>query len=844
MLQKPDTTIDHHPTNFSGLSAAQAARQRQVHGKNELEATRRNPILDSLRNIVTEPMFVLLGVACVLYFFLGDFTEALMMVVSILFVAGIELYQETKSERALEALRRYTQSMVRVLRDGKWTELPSEALVPDDVVSIEEGERIPADGILLEQHDLTVDESVLTGESLTVEKTIQEQLPPSNSATKANQLFQGSTVATGKGVYKVTAIGAKTEFGKLGKSIETIDPEPTPLQRQIKRFVKQMGIIGGLAFVLVFILNYAAEQDLWTALLFSLTLAMAILPEEIPVAFSAFMGLGAFRMIKHGILAKQPKTVESLGSATVICLDKTGTITENQMSVAEVADFSGQNQALPFALWSSEPEPFDAMEKAILNHFLTESAQKDLRIPYQLVKEYALSGTPPMMTHIWENKEGVRVIACKGAVERVLEVSGTTGSQEKQIFQKTEEMAGNGFRVLGVASATFDGKDFPVDQADFQWKFEGLVAFYDPPKKEVSKVFQKFYNAGIRVIMITGDHLATAQNIAKTTGLKGWDHALTGQQVMELSDADLQNALKEVTVFARMFPDAKLRIVNALKANGETVAMSGDGVNDGPALKAAQIGVAMGKKGAEIAKNAASLVLLNDDLGAMVTAIRMGRRIYDNLRKAIRYVISIHLPIVLLVLIPLLFGWPYVHILLPLHVIFLELVMDPTAAIAFENEPAEPNLMRKPPRAGNASLFSWSELGVSLFQGAMITIAVLFMYYFAIQQGKEETGVRSMVFATLVSANLFLTIAIRSFDYALHRTLSYKNRSLPAILGISALMLLAILYVPFLTKLFKMESLSAIDLGWCVLAGFLSVIWFEIWKALREWNGVRRVQPA
>jgi len=825
--------------SFIGLTTTQAEQQRRIFGKNELEATRRYPILVRIRDIVTEPMFLLLAVACVLYFLLGDFTEAMMMVLSILFVTGIELYQETKSERALEALRQFTRAQVRVLRNGDWVEIPSEDLVPDDVVSIEEGERIPADGVLLEQHDLSVDESVLTGESLSVEKSVavpSHQSPISSHQSTANSLLQGTIVATGKGVFKVTATGARSEFGKLGKSIESIDPEKTPLQLQIKRFVRQMAIAGGLAFILVFGLNFWIENDVWKALLFSLTLAMAILPQEIPVAFSAFMALGAFRMIKHGILAKQPKTVESLGSATVICLDKTGTITENKMSVAEVADISGHGRTLEYALWASEPEPFDSMEKALLEaQILATSASNDPRKPYQIIKEYPLGGKPPMMTHVWENQEDNRLIACKGAVERILAVSDVTDKLREQILTKTEEMASQGFRVLGVASATLKGKAFPAEQDHFKWTFEGLVAFFDPPKKNAAAVFKKFYNAGLRVMMITGDHAATAKNIAKSTGLKGWETSMTGDEVMDLNDTQLRDTVQKVNVFARMFPDAKLRIVNALKANGETVAMSGDGVNDGPALKTAQIGVAMGKKGTEIAKSAASLVLLNDNLNAMVTAIHMGRRIYDNLRKAIRYIISIHLPIVLVVLLPLLFGWPYTHILLPLHVIFLELVMDPTAAIAFENEPAEPNLMRKPPRSGQASLFSGKELAFSLLQGVAITAGVFFMYHFAIGQGKTEEGVRSVVFATLVSANLFLTMANRSFDYPLHRTLFYKNPILPVILAISAGLLLAILYVPFLTNIFNMGAISAADLGWCVLAGFLSVVWFEVYKAVRTW---------
>lgn len=818
---------------FQGLTEAQVEQQRLIYGKNEIEATQRNPVLVSLRNIATEPMFILLSVACVLYAAIGDVTESLMMVVSILFVAGIEFYQETKSERALNALRKYTEAQVRVLRDGKWVEIPSQDLVPDDVVSMEEGERAPADGLLLEQHDLSMDESVLTGESMPVDKQVwQGAIQKDDSAPATALIFQGSNVASGRGVFLVTATGSSTEFGKLGKAIESMDAEKTPLQIQIKKFVTQMGIAGGLAFLVVFVLNYSLEQNILAALLFSLTLAMAVLPAEIPVAFSAFMGLGAYRMIQHGILAKQPRTVESLGSASVICLDKTGTITENKMSVAEIRDWGPPGKTLEYALWASEPVIFDAMEKAILESYLQEiGAQKDPRADFYMVKEYALSGRPPMMTHIWENTQKYRIIACKGAVEKVLEVANADDKLQEEALQYMESMASKGFRVLGVASAVFTGEEFPADQADFTWQFEGLIAFYDPPKENVPRVFSRFYQAGLRIMMITGDHLATARHIAQTTGLKGWENAMTGREVMELQEAELRQVVKRVNVFARMFPEAKLRVVNALKANGETVAMSGDGVNDGPALKSAQIGVAMGKKGTEIAKSAASLVLLEDNLNAMASAIRMGRRIYDNLRKAIRYIISIHLPIVLVVLLPLLLGWPYTHILLPLHVIFLELVMDPTAAIAFENEPAEPNLMKKPPRKATTSLFTGNELAMSLLQGAAITAGVLWMYQMGVKQGLPEEGVRSMVFATLVSGNIFLTLSNRSFDFALNKTLFYKNRVLPFILAISAILLLLILYVPFLSRLFDMTALSLANLSFCFLAGFLSVVWFEIYKA-------------
>lgn len=804
---------------ITGLSTSEVVERRKKFGSNVLTSAKKNHLLRSILNIVREPMFLLLAVACGLYFFLGDTTEAIMMLVSIAFVAGIEIFQETKSEKALEALREFTEANVRVLRDGVWTELPAAELVPDDAVTVGEGERIPADGVILKQHDLSVEEAVLTGESLAVDKKAGENL------------FQGTTVAAGQGVFRVISTGNNTELGKLGKSIEAIDPVPTPLQLQLEKFVRQMGIFGIIAFSLALFLNISAENDFWQALLLSLTIAMALLPEEIPVAFTTFMALGSYRMVKSGILVKQPKTVESLGSATVICLDKTGTITENRMSVAEIVSFSedSEERVLDYAWWASEPEPFDAMEQAIEERI--KERGRDPRKGYHLVHEYPLGGRPPMMTHIWSDNKKHQVVACKGAVERVLTVCGASEELRERILDLTEEMAAKGYRVLGVASAVHD-TSFPTEQDDFDWKFEGVTAFFDPPKANVKEVFGTFYSAGIRVMMITGDHTATARNIARSVGLQGWELALTGQEVMELDDSTLRDAVKRVNVYARMFPDAKLRIVQALQANGEIVAMSGDGVNDGPALKAAQIGVAMGARGTDIARRAASLVLLNDDLSSMTTAVQQGRRIYDNLQKAIRYIISIHLPIIMAVLVPLLFGWEYTHILLPLHVIFLELVMDPMAAIGFENEPAEPNLMRKPPRGRAVSLFTAPELGMTLLQGLMLGGAVLFAYRFAVDKGYEEDAVRAYVFGTMVFGNLFLTLVNRSFDYTFLKTITYRNPFLWRILGLSLVMLGIVLYVPPVAALFRVSILHADDLGWCALFALVGVAWFEAWKAV------------
>jgi Ca2+-transporting ATPase len=811
--------------SITGLSSQEATRLGEQYGPNRLEGKQQNQLLAILLDVVKEPMFILLAVTAALYFILGDLTDAIMMLVAILFVAGIEIYQGNKSEHALEALRKYTEAKVRVLRDGAWVEIPSEELVPGDAVNVEEGERVPADGQILEQYDLYLDESVLTGESLPVEKTTAEKADPTD---KTSLVFQGTTVASGKGTLRVTTTGGQTEFSKLGQSMEAIEKTDTPLQIQISKFVWQMTIVGGIAFLCTLGLNIWQQHDFWKALIFSLAIAMSIIPAEIPVAFSTFMALGAFRMIQLGILAKQPKTVESLGSATVICLDKTGTITENKMKVAGTTDVHDRDTTLEMAWWASEPEPFDPMEKSI-----AEELPKDPRHGWVITKEYPLEGKPPMMTHVWKNAEGRLIVAAKGGSERIRAVCKLDKTAGKKLHDEAFEFAGRGCRVLGVATAEFKGDVFPASQDDFNWQLEGLVAFYDPPKPNVGKVFQKLYRAGIRVLMVTGDHAETAKNIARLTGLKGWETALTGDEIMKLDDAALRKAVTSVNVFARMFPDAKLRIVEALKANGETVAMSGDGVNDGPALKSAQIGVAMGKKGSEIAKSAASLVLLSDNLNGLVTAVKTGRRIYANLNKAIRYVISIHLPIILTVLLPLFFDWPYPHILLPLHIIFLELVMDPIAAVAFENEPGERNQMRKPPRDPKASLFSLKDMGISLLQGFLIAATVLGMYLYAVHLGKDEEAVRSFIFVTLVSANLFLTLATRSFEYVIWHTIRYKNKTFPFILGLSVLLLLVIVYIPPVQHLFKMAALSPIELGECVLAGFISVAWFELYKWIR-----------
>ncbi|MPT33720.1 MAG: cation-translocating P-type ATPase, partial [Flavobacterium sp.] len=590
-------------------------------------------------------------------------------------------------------------------------------------------------------------------------------------------------------------------------------------------------------------------------LLKALTLAMSILPEEIPVAFTTFMALGAWRLMRLGILVKQMKTVETLGSATVICTDKTGTLTENKMSLAKIysfetdtiSDYSGNpnkdvSEIIRMAMWSSEPIPFDPMEIALHNAY-RETHSHDERPDYTMAHEYPLGGKPPMMTHIFENTAKNRIIAAKGAPEAFLDCIPFNETQKKKITNAMQQLASNGYRILGVAEATFDGNQYPKQQQDFPFVLKGIVAFYDPPKKNIGEVLQQFYKAGIMVKIVTGDNAETTTAIARQIQFSGSENSLNGDELVRMDEQELQQRVQNTQVFTRMYPEAKLKIINALKAQGEIVAMTGDGVNDGPALKAAHIGIAMGKKGTEIAKQAASLILLEDDLSKMVTAIAMGRRIYTNLKKAIQYIISIHIPIILTVFLPLALGWIYPNIFSPVHVIFLELIMGPTCSIIYENEPMEANSMNEKPRPFSATFFNWKELFTSIVQGLGITAGIIGVYQFAVQNDYSENATRTLVFTTLIIANIFLTLVNRSFYYSVIRTLRYKNNMITWIILLTLLMLALMLFVPPLTSFFEFEQLSFPSLMLGSAIGFLSVIWFELVKGWKRSNDYNHNEP-
>nr|WP_315256529.1 cation-translocating P-type ATPase [uncultured Flavobacterium sp.] len=834
--------------SISGLNKIEVEQSRTKNGLNSIEHQKKNNLLSSIIEMIKEPMFLLLLTAASIYFITADFANGIFMAVAILLVSTISLYQESKSRNAIEALHKLTQPKSKVIRDGELIEIPSEEIVLGDCIQCEEGTFIPADGIIIQSNDFSANESIITGESLAVFK---------NEKNENNQVFQGTIVASGLAICKVTAIGSQTQLGKIGKSLDDIAEEKTPLQIQIGNFVTKMSLIGLVVFLLVWGINYYNSKIILDSLLKALTLAMSIIPEEIPVAFATFMALGAWRLIKMGIIVKQTKTVETLGSATVICTDKTGTITENKMSLAQwylletdsINDNPNNNvneknktqlntdeeELLSLSMWSSEPIPFDAMEMALHDAY-AKMEITDERPNYSMVHEYPLSGKPPMMTHIFENKKGDRIIAAKGAPEALIACSALSEKQTNQILKAMQSMAEKGYRVLGVGIANFSGSDYPKTQQEFLFDFKGLVAFYDPPKANIKEVFETFYAAGIQVKIVTGDNALTTATIANQIGFKNSEKILNGDELMTMDDATLKEKVMETSIFTRMFPEAKLKIIKALKENNQIVAMTGDGVNDGPALKSAHIGIAMGKKGTEIAKQAANLILIDDDFSKMTEAIAMGRKIYINLKKAIQYIISIHIPIIMIVFIPLVLGWIYPNIFSPVHIIFLEIIMGPTCSIIYENEPMEPNLMKQKPRPFTNTFFNLKEITISIVQGLVITLGLLFVYQYSIKNEFSEPLTRTMIFLTLISANIFLTLANRSFYYSIFTTLKYKNNLVPLIIGLTLLITASLLIVPIFRTFFLFETITFSQIGLSTLIGFVSVFWIEIFKLFRRKN--------
>ena len=799
---------------------------------------------------------MLLVAGSLVYLILGDLPEALMLMGFVFVVMGITLYQERKTERALEALRDLSSPRALVIRDSLHKRIPGREVVSGDLIVLSEGDRVPADAELLLCTNLSADESLLTGESVSVRKVCSDG---SSAMTQPGGddlpfVYSGSLIVQGQGAALVLATGAQTQIGKIGKALQNVESEKTPLQKETSKLVQKLAMLGLALCVLVVVVYGITRNDWLQGLLAGITMAMAVLPEEFPVVLTIFLAMGAWRISQNRVLTRRVPAVEMLGATTVLCTDKTGTLTENRMTVKKLFaagqfwSLDGLLNALPdgihevveYSILASQKDPFDPMEKAFQklgdDYLLkTEHVHRD----WSLVQEYPLSKKLLAMSRVWRSPEGSDfVIAAKGAPESIADLCHLDESSRQKLSENIIVMAKEGLRVLGVARARFKETDLPQAQHDFAFQFLGLVGLADPVRPGIADAIKECYEAGIRVVMITGDYPATAQAIARTIGLKSADRVLTGPEMELLSDADFRERIKDVNIFSRMVPEQKLRLVMALKADGEVVAMTGDGVNDAPALKAADIGIAMGGRGTDVAREAASLVLLDDSFSSIVQATRLGRRVFDNIKKAMGYILAIHVPIAGMSLIPVLLQWPLV--LLPVHVVFLELIIDPACSVVFEAEPEEADVMQRRPRDPKKPLFSRRNLALSFLQGFIVLAIVLAVYATSLYRGQGEAEARALTFTTLIVANLGLILTNRSWSRTILETLRTPNRALWWVVGGALVFLAAVLYIPFLRELFGFAYLHFLDIAICFMAGITSILWFEGLKMINGRRGSGR----
>ena len=850
------TVIQEDPLDIKalrGLSDKEAADRLREEGYNELPSTKRRGVAVIAFEIVRQPIFILLAAAGLIYLLLGDRGEALMLLAFVGVVIGITLYQERKTERALEALRDLSSPRALVVRDGSRRRIAGREVVRGDLLVLSEGDRVPADAVLLSAHDLRADESLLTGESVPVRKTAWDGVMemPRPGGDDLPFVYSGTLLVQGQGVARVRATGARSEIGKIGKALENVETEETPLKKETARWVRNLAFIGLSLCVFVIILYGVTKGNWLNGLLAGITLAMALLPEEFPVVLAVFLAIGAWRISRHRVLTRRVSTVETLGAVTVLCVDKTGTLTQNRMAVrrifskgetGEVGEPEGLlpetfHEVLEFSLLASEPESSDPMEKA-LRELGDRSLARTGRLhrDWALVREYSLTSELLALSHVWKAPgRDEYVIAAKGSPEAIADLCHFDPGRREELSRRVGAMADDGLRVLGVAKASFEGSDWPKQQHDFEYTFLGLVGLSDPIRPSVPDALRECLTAGIRVVMITGDYPGTARAIARQIGLESIDGILTGDELERMGPPELRERIKTVNVFARILPEQKLRLVEGFKANGEVVAMTGDGVNDAPALKSAHIGIAMGGRGTDVAREASALVLLDDDFGSIVQAVKLGRRIFDNLRKATAYILAIHVPIAGLSLLPLMAGWPLVFF--PVHIMFLELIIDPACSIVFEATPEEADLMTRPPRDPAEPLFGGRVVGLSLLQGVIVLLITLAVYGASLNRGQSEPDARALVFTTLVIANLGLIFTNRSWSRTIPETLRAPSPALWWVVGGALVFLGLVFYIPFLRGLFHFAPLHPVDAAIGLAAGASGVLWFE---ALKLFNGRRR----
>ena len=842
------TSID--ASKLKGLTSQEVASKLEKEGYNELPSSKPKNVAQIALSVVKEPMFILLVACGTLYLTLGNLQEGIMLMGFVFVIMGIEFYQEKKTEQALDALKDLASPRALVIRDGETKRIPGKEVVTDDIVVLQEGDRVPADALVLSSINLSADESMLTGESLPVLKRewTEGDKPFVPGGDDIPVVYSGSMIVQGNGIVRVTATAINTEIGKIGKALESVKEEPTQLKREIGKMVKRLAIIGIVLCIMVITIYTITRGDLLNGFLAGITLAMAMLPEEFPVVLTIFLALGAWRISKKSVLTRKPAAIETLGSATVLCTDKTGTLTQNKMTVASLnngADTFGihANGTIPepfheiieYGILASQANPFDPMERAIINvgeQFLQNT--EHIHSTWVMEKEYPLSKDLLAMSRVFSNTGSEeRVIAAKGAPEAIFDLCHLTSSTAATFEKELAQMASNGLRVLGVAKAKLLPGSLPSQQHDFDFEFLGLIGLADPIRPNVPKAIKECHNAGIRVIMITGDYPVTAINIGREIGLTNPDLCITGPELNNMTDEELNERIKDVNIFARVVPEQKLKIVNALKRNKEVVAMTGDGINDAPALKAANIGIAMGEKGTDVAREASSLVLMDDNFASIVAAIRMGRRIFDNLQKALSYIFAIHVPIAGLSLIPVLSG-SLPLILWPVHIVFLELIIDPACSIVFEAEVEEKNVMSRPPKKIDEPFFGLKKILLSCTQGVSILIISLLVYFIGLKLGYTEKEVRTLTFVTLIVSNIAIILSNRSWTSNIFQILRTPNKAVLWVVGGAILFLILALNVPFLQELFLFGKVSAVAILISTLAGLSSIAWFEIYKQMKR----------
>ncbi len=839
-------TTNKLKSNMAGLTTAEAKELQERYGKNEITPLKKESFLRKVLHIICEPMFLLLIIAAVIYFILGEPRDGAIMLIFVIGIISIDVIQEWKTDKTLNALKDLSAPHVTVIRDGEESVIASVDIVPGDLMMIYEGVKIPADGVVVKCNDLCVDESSLTGEAMGVWKVNTEdaELTSDNDYWRRDYCYAGTLVTQGVATVLVDKIGATTEYGKIGANVASAPDEETPLQKQTGSLVKMCAGIAAVLFVLVAVFTYFNISDhdfgdrIVESILSGVTLAMAMIPEEFPVILTVFLSMGAWRLAKKQSLVRKLPSVETLGAVSVLCVDKTGTITMNQMTIQNTWALDGDKHNLCETMGlGCETDAYDPMEKAMLAHCDSVGISKENLFNGEMISEYTFTNDLKMMGHVWR-RDGEIVIAAKGSPERILTICNLTDRERETVEHKITEMSEEGLRVIAVAAAYPKTEaEIPAEITACSLTFCGLIGLADPPRESVKNDIAICNKAGVRVVMITGDNGITATSIAKKIGMPNSDNVITGDMLNEMTDKELCEKVKDVSIFSRVIPEHKMRIVKAFKENGEIVAMTGDGVNDAPALKYADIGIAMGKRGSEVSREAADLILMDDNFTTIVETVKDGRRIYDNIRKAVGYVFTIHIPIAFASLLaPMLGVAPTALLLLPLHVVLLELIIDPTCSIVLERQPAETDIMDRKPRDPKEKLLDAKILLKSIIQGLVIFAASFGVYYTLLADNPDNASIaRSMGLAIIMLSNLFLVqVNSSDHDFAVQSAKRLAKDKVMWGVNIGTIaMLLIILYTP-ISSFLKLAPLSIPLLFSAIGIAAVAVMWYEIVKLVKK----------